>query len=353
MRFSQLLKAGVGVAALGAVLFAGACASTQTGANPEDKYTTGTWRYGDDNAVAASKPAPKPTKKAASKPASKPAPRQTRSTGACSPVVGPNQTVSTQAFPTGELSSSAIVVYTVMPKEVRRNQPFEYELQVCNLTGGELQNVVVNHENQSNLEIMSSKPAASRGADGSPTWVLGSLGPNESQTITITGKAGQTGISANCITVVYNNYLCAETKVVEPALALKKTATPEVLLCDPIVLTYTVTNTGSGACDNVVVKDNLPAGMTTANGQSSVSFNAGTLAAGQSKSFKVTAKANRTGSFSSPAAATSGCTMASSFAMASLLFKTIPASVARSTAPSITASGKTFATGATALPPLA
>jgi len=305
MKVSQLLKVGVGVATLGAVLFAGACTSTETGSNPDDLYTTGAWRYGDNHAKTAPAPAPKAETKA-DKPAPKPAAKSAHR-GACSPVVGPDQTVSTQAFPTGELASSALVVYTVMPKEVRLNQPYEYELQVCNLTGAELQNVVVMHEGQSNLEIISSSPAASRGADGSAQWILGSLGPNESRTITVTGKAGKTGISSNCIAATYNNFLCAETKVVEPALALKKTATPEVLLCDPIVLTYTVTNTGSGACDNVVVKDNLPAGMTTANGQTSVSFNAGTLAAGQSKSFKVTAKANRTGSFSSPAAATSGC----------------------------------------------
>lgn len=57
----------------------------------------------------------------------------------------------------------------------------------------------------------------------------------------------------------------------------------------------------------VVVKDTLPAGLTTADGKNMRFFNAGTLAAGQSKEFSVQAKAAKTGSFSSPATATSGC----------------------------------------------
>jgi uncharacterized repeat protein (TIGR01451 family) len=305
MKVRNWMKQSVGALALATVFVAGAC--TSDGArNADELYQTGTWRYGSEKPQRASAPAPKaadPAPKA--EPAPKPAPA--RASGPCSPQVGPDQTVTSQAFPTGELSSSALVVYTIMPKEVRRNQPYEYQLQVCNLTSGELQNVVVLHENQNNLEIVSSDPAASRGADGTPQWILGSIGPNESEIITVTGKAGATGVSSNCVSVVYNNFLCAETKVVEPALALKKTATPEVLICDPITLTYVVTNTGTGACDTVVVKDTLPAGLTTADGKNMVSFNAGTLAAGQSKEFSVQAKAAKTGSFSSPATATSGC----------------------------------------------
>ncbi|MBK7406508.1 MAG: DUF11 domain-containing protein [Phycisphaerales bacterium] len=215
--------------------------------------------------------------------------------------------MSSQAFPTGELASSAIAVYTIMPKEVRRGQPYDYQLVVCNLTNGELQNVVVTSENTNNLEMVSSDPAASKGADGSAQWVLGALAPRDSETITVTGKAGATGVSSNCVAVSYNNFLCAETKVVEPALALKKTATPEVMLCDPIQITYVVTNSGTGSCSDVKVTDKLPDGLTTADGQSNVAFNAGTLAAGQSKEFKVNAKATKTGRFSSAASATSSC----------------------------------------------
>ena len=306
MRFHTLAKHVIGAAALSTMILAGAC-STTSGDNSSQNhaYLQGVGlftRYHHDTSAAA--PAPAPVSKPET--ASRPAPRATRN-GACSPNVGPDQTVSSQAFPTGEVASSALMVYTIMPKEVRLNQPYEYQVQVCNLTSANLQNVVVSHENSSNLQIISSNPAASRGADGTPQWILGSLGPNESQIITVVGKATSMGISSNCVSASYNNSLCAKTRVVEPALALKKTATPEALLCDTINIKYTVTNTGTGACDNVVVTDKLPAGLATLDGKKAVKFNAGALAAGQSKSFAVKAKADHIGRFSSPASATSNC----------------------------------------------
>ncbi len=306
MKVRDWVKATVGAAAIATMMMAGACTADSAGTSTHEYYTAGKWQWGRHSTVAAPAPVKQAAKpaKPAPKPAAKPAPRRT--SGPCAPDVGPNETVSSQAFPTGEISSSALIVYTIMPKEVRLNQPYEYRLQVCNLTSAELQNVVVTHENQNNMEMVNSSPAASRGADGSPQWILGNLGPNDSKVITITAKATRTGLSSNCVAATYNNLLCAETTVVEPALALKKTATPQAMLCDPIQLTYVVTNSGTGACDNVVVRDTLAEGLTV-NGSRNVSFNAGSLAAGQSKEFKVTAKASRSGRFSSPASATSGC----------------------------------------------
>ena len=219
MKVQNWLKATVGAAAITAMMMAGACTSDGgTGKSTHDYYTTGKWQWGRDKGVTAPAPAPvkqaaKPADKPVEKPAARPAPQ--RSSRGCNPDVGPNETVVSQAFPTGEMSSSALVVYTIMPKEVRLNQPYEYRLQVCNLTSGELQNVVVTHENQNNMEMVSSTPAASRGADGSPQWVLGNLGANESQVITVTAKATRTGLSSNCVAATYNNLLCAETTVVD------------------------------------------------------------------------------------------------------------------------------------------
>lgn len=307
MNVRQWLKATIGAAALGTLMLSGACSTSGGGTVYQDDYHSGVWQTGRPMKIGEPAPAPAPRAEAPrerAEPRAEPVRRQ--STAGCTPDVGPNETVTSQAFPTGDVASSGLIVHTIMPREVRVNQPYEYRLQVCNLTSGDLQNVVVVHENQNNFELISSNPQASRGADGNPQWVLGNLGPNESRIITVTARADRTGVSSNCITATYNNLLCAETTVVEPALALRKTATPEALICDPIEITYVVTNTGTGDCDNVVVRDQLPEGLTV-NGQRTVSFDAGNLAAGQSREFKVSAKAGRTGRFSSPASATSGC----------------------------------------------
>ena len=109
----------------------------------------------------------------------------------------------------------------------------------------------------------------------------------------------------HCSTVTYVVPACAHVAVVEPKLKLVKTAPAEVLLCDPIPVTFVVTNTGTGEAKNVMISDTLPAGLQTAAGKNTLSFNAGTLDAGQSREFSATLRAQKTGSYVNKAAAQS------------------------------------------------
>lgn len=244
-------------------------------------------------------PAPAPAPKAAPK-AAAPAPR---ASDPCNPVIGAGMMTAAQAFPTGEVSSSAVQIREVFPGTVRAGQQFPYEIYVSNLTNTTLNNVVVSSTSLSNRNIVSSTPAATQGPSG-PTWVIGDLAPRECKVIKAVATASAVGSSSSCLTVSYNNALCSTLQVVQPALTITKTMTPSALLCDPIVANITVKNTGSGAADNVVIKDTLPAGLTTSDGKQVVEINAGTLAAGQERSFPLNLKATKTGKFDNNAQAT-------------------------------------------------
>jgi uncharacterized repeat protein (TIGR01451 family) len=98
--------------------------------------------------------------------------------------------------------------------------------------------------------------------------------------------------------------VCAGTQAVRPVLQLEKTAGASALICDEIPLTYVVTNNGTGVATNVSIVDNLPAGLLTKDGRSTVRFNVARLDCGQSLRFPVVAKASKTGRFSSKASAT-------------------------------------------------
>jgi uncharacterized repeat protein (TIGR01451 family) len=220
-----------------------------------------------------------------------------------SPNAGAGMGVSAMAFPTGDAASSALMLHTVMPAQVRRGAEFGYEYHVTNITGGTLQNVAVTLESQSNLDVLSATPAAMSGAAGN-TWAIGDLGPCETQVIRVTAVANDTGSAGNCVSVSYNNSLCAVTQVVDPDLTIAKTATPRVLRCDPITLTYEVCNPGTGVASGVVVRDTLPSGLTV-NGSRNVEIPVGDLAAGECRELTVTAMASGTGEFCSPASANS------------------------------------------------
>jgi len=210
---------------------------------------------------------------------------------------------SVMAFPTGDRSTSVLALETLAPVEVRVNQAYDYMMSVTNLTNLNIENVTVTDNTQGAFAMASSTPPATKSAGGVNEWNLGRMGPGETKTIRVSGKATGTGSITRCATVSYNSQSCIVTRVVQPDLKLEKTASAEVLACDPIMLTFKVTNTGSGAARNVVVEDPLPQGWTTMDGAKSITINAGTLEAGQSRDFTAQVKAAAPGSYDNTAMA--------------------------------------------------
>lgn len=254
-----------------------------------------------------SEPKPAPAKAAETKPAAAPAKTEpvamSSGTGrGYRPNLGAGMTSTMMAFPTGDEATSAILVHEVMPKEVRAGAPYGSEIHVTNLTNGTLQNVLVTGKGFQNYALTSSTPAGTAGADG-VNWMLGDIGPGKTQIIKLTGTAAKTGMSGSCVTVAYNNSLCAATTVVEPALAIVKSGPAEVLICDAFPYKIIVKNPGSGQAMNVRVRDTLPAGLTTTDGKTALDLAAGNLASGESKEFTVNVKAAKSGTYSNTASA--------------------------------------------------
>lgn len=251
-------------------------------------------------AAEAPKPAA-PAKAAEPAPKAAAAPAPASSGSGCGPTPA-GYGSSELAFPTGDRASSAIMLTQMQPFQVRAGQAFDSMICVTNLTAGTLQNVVVKNESLNNLKIQSSTPAGTAAGD-TMIWALGTLGPRESKLIKISGIASAVGAAGNCLSVAYANTLCTNLQVVQPALAITKTITPQSILgCDPIVASIEVKNTGSGDATNVVVTDSPDAGLTFASG--GPTFNVGTLKAGESRKIDVAFKASKTGTFNNVASAT-------------------------------------------------
>lgn len=257
-------------------------------------------------APAAAPRAATPAAAATAAPAAKPAMAAAPSGGRCpgyTPTVGADMNASMMYLPTGDPSTSALLIWQLMPKQVRANQTFTHEVHVSNLGTAPLSNVLVSDTSTKNLSIVSSEPRTSMtGQGGAPVWDLGDLGPCETKVIKITSKSGTVGEAGNCLVADYNNHHCAVTTVVDPRLEIVKSAPAEVLLCDNIPLSFAVKNAGSGDLANVVVKDQLPAGLTV-NGQSSIELPVGALAQGETKTVTANAKADKVGRYDNTATA--------------------------------------------------
>jgi len=216
---------------------------------------------------------------------------------------GGNFAWSSLAYPTGEASTSAVGIEKGVPREVRLNAPFDYHIVVTNLTNMTLKDVAITEQIGDNMKVNSSSPEGRAGAGNTYGWVIGSLGPNESKTIKVNASATKEGSVGSCASVTYNSLLCASIPVVQPQLVLTKTGPAEVLRCETIEYRFTVKNSGTGSIGNVVINDPLPNGLTTQDGKNTVTFDAGTLAAGQSRDFSVRVKASQRGEYTNQASA--------------------------------------------------
>lgn len=237
-------------------------------------------------------------------PAAEPAPRRAEPVAQTNTRWPTRPNCYSMAFPTGQASTSAVGLEKCVPSEVRAGQPFEAEMIVTNLTNVSLSDVTVRDTPGQNLRITQATPTGT--ADGGDlVWNLGTLGPNESKTIRLTGVATGEGEVGCCATVTYSQALCATIPVVAPKLAITKTGPAEVLRCDPFEYQIVVSNTGTGALRNVVVRDQLPAGLTTVDGnQQTITHNIPELKPGQRMPFTARVQAARTGRFENKATAT-------------------------------------------------
>ncbi|HPC95596.1 MAG TPA: hypothetical protein PLU87_11680 [Sedimentisphaerales bacterium] len=191
-----------------------------------------------------------------------------------------------------------------MPQEVRLNAPFAYVIKVTNLTDMMLTDVSITETLSNEFEFKGSEPTA-QNENNKLVWEIDSLGPKASKSIRITGVATGSNPLEHCTAITHTVRDCAMVKVVEPTLELGRVAPAEAVLCEPIPVDYVVTNTGTGAAQNVQIVDTLPVGLQTTDGKGKVILDAGTLIAGESRRFSIKLRATKTGAYVSKAIATS------------------------------------------------
>jgi uncharacterized repeat protein (TIGR01451 family) len=248
------------------------------------------------------------TQTTAAKPA--PAPKSTPPSSGYGPhyttyeANGAKYTRGSIAYPSGMRDGSGLLLEKTVPAEVQAGVPFSYQIKVINQAPCEVRDVVITDRVTANFKESSSEPKPNSVNDGVATWKIATLGAGESATIKVNGASAEEGTVLTCGSATYTPVLCEGIKVTKAALQLVKTLPAAVSVCDPIPATFVVKNSGSSTLTMVKVTDTLPAGLKTSDGQTSLTFDAGTLAPGQSKEFKANLAAGSTGKFDNTANAT-------------------------------------------------
>lgn len=206
-------------------------------------------------------------------------------------------------YPTGDRNTSILSLDRNVPAEVRSGEEFRYELRLTNLTRLRIDEITLTEQFSPNFTARTITPTPGRTDAGRAIWQIRSLAPGASETFQIVGSA-TSGEITNCATITFAAGVCSTTRVVDPRLVLHKQMTPEITICDEILVRLTVGNTGTGAARGVRVTDNLPAGLTTSDGRNALAFDIGELAAGQSRDVEFRLRANRPGAYNNTARVT-------------------------------------------------
>ncbi len=211
------------------------------------------------------------------------------------------------AFPTGDKSMSAIYVEKIVPSQSLAGQSFDFTIHVTNLTDSTVNDVEVFETLPYNFDVTSSDPVM-RGdiSTGRVNWFMGDLGPRETKVIRVSGLPSDIGDLVFCCTdIAYKlpSIICKTVSIVQPELRITKHAPPDVIICDTIPINIVVTNTGTGTAQNVKIKESLPSGLRTLNGENYVELEVGSLPSGESREITVEVKADRTGTFDNSATA--------------------------------------------------
>src|SRR5882672_7477096 len=125
------------------------------------------------------------------------------------------------AYPTGNRSTSAVLVERMSPPEVRLGEPYEYQIKVTNLTNATLSGVIVREKLPADFTISRAEPQAK--VDGDiRAFGLGDLPPKQSKMIRISGTPTKPGNIDSCVAVAYTPTLCSSTSVINPLLKITK-----------------------------------------------------------------------------------------------------------------------------------
>src|SRR4051812_7907702 len=209
------------------------------------------------------------------------------------------------AYPTGNRSTSAVLVERMSPPEVRLGEPYEYQIKVTNLTNATLSGVTIREKLPADFAITRAEPQGK--VDGDiHAFELGDLPAKQSKMIRISGTPSKPGNIDSCVAVAYTPTLCSSTSVINPILKITKEAAKDTDICEPVAVKYMVSNIGTGTERNVRIEEKLPDGLTTEDGRNAVAVDVGDLPEGKTKEVTVRVKAAHAGSFTSEAVARGG-----------------------------------------------
>jgi uncharacterized repeat protein (TIGR01451 family) len=187
-----------------------------------------------------------------------------------------------------------------VPASTENGKDLEYRLHVKNSSTAAAHHVRVrvHHPQKAHARFVKATPEPTTQTPDL-VWELGTLEANASRDIILVLQPDGSGDVTVCARVQFEHGQCVTTQIARPSLAVKETGPSQASLNDALTYRIEVRNTGSATANAVVLRDTLPDGLTVLDPQGAaknpLTWDIGTLAAGQSVIREYQARAVKTG----------------------------------------------------------
>lgn len=190
--------------------------------------------------------------------------------------------------------SPQVTIEKIAPAEVQVGRPATFQIRVRNSGKVAAHKVEIHDELPRGTRLMSTNPQASQGVRGELVWSLGTMPPGEEMTAEIQVMPVEEGELGSVATVRFHAEATARTLATKPELIVETTAPAQVLVGDPVVLTVTITNPGTGVASGVVLEERIPVGLQHPAG-TELEYDIGELKPNESRQLQLQLVAQRPG----------------------------------------------------------
>jgi uncharacterized repeat protein (TIGR01451 family) len=205
-----------------------------------------------------------------------------------------------------------IAVTKSCPATVAAGQNVTYTIGYQNTGSGTFVSLAIRDILPAGMTYVSGIPTPVLQA-GNPYWLIGSLGPGQGGTLTVVARAEASIVHTSVTNLVelatsnpsdtatVDNTASCTTQVLGANVRVAKNGPTTVVPGADMAYTITATNDGPASTATVVVRDTLPPGVTFVSASPTASvagqvltWDVGSLAAGESRTFTVQARADTT-----------------------------------------------------------
>lgn len=187
-----------------------------------------------------------------------------------------------------------LTIQKVAPEAVQVGVPAVFRITVVNTGAVPAHGVEVRDQIPRGMQLIETKPRASRGTNGELVWELGTAKPGDELSVEVQLMPVAQGELGSVATVRFNAEASARTVATKPELTIKTVAPKRVMIGEDAVLAIEVSNPGTGVATNVVLSEPVPTGLQHPAG-SELEYKIGTLKPGETRQIQLALSAVRAG----------------------------------------------------------